>query len=419
MAEASQKPDPEEWESLVDRLWSDAPETSASNERPEILSIYAEDDRIPKSWQGRPEPRQASTTSPTGAVAAANTALPGTNQEGLEPAPIAARAVATWLWPALAMILALAVGWFASAPCPAISPDSVQYLSAARNIADGHGLTTSVTPLEITRTRVPFSAWPPLYPMILAVGERVGLVTWARIVNLLAFALTLIPLAVIGRELLGTRWLPFAPWRTRSSPRAGCQFVRSVRGELHALTTAFARAPPGCASGVTGSGAHDRRACDEAGPIDSTYLMLAAGLFAARWRRSLATPVPLYPGGRITVVAAKQCPPHVRRFRWLAAFLLPASSPLAAWCLRNQRLTGHLFGEIEAPGDRTSRRCHPHHSTVGDWILLPIAASSQIEHAALWIAGAAAVTLVLTLVQRFGPEMTERSARRDTTPLSR
>lgn len=68
-----------------------------------------------------------------------------------------------------------------------ISPDSVTYLDVARNLASGKGLVFS--------TGEPLAAWPPLYPILLAlIGFTTGLdpSTFAHLVNAVSFALVII-----------------------------------------------------------------------------------------------------------------------------------------------------------------------------------------------------------------------------------
>ncbi len=49
----------------------------------------------------------------------------------------------------------------------AITPDSLRYLAAAKNLAEGHGL--------LGYDNTPFVSWPPLLPMVLALMQTVGM----------------------------------------------------------------------------------------------------------------------------------------------------------------------------------------------------------------------------------------------------
>ena len=67
-----------------------------------------------------------------------------------------------------------------------ISPDSVHYLDVARNLVSGNGF--------VSHTGNPLSAWPPLYPILLAlIGFATGLdpAAFAHVVNAVLFALVI------------------------------------------------------------------------------------------------------------------------------------------------------------------------------------------------------------------------------------
>src|SRR5882672_1555197 len=65
---------------------------------------------------------------------------------------------------------------------PALSPDSAVYLSVADHLARGRGF--------VQFDGAPYVRWAPLYPLLLAIGPRLGLaaVTVARVLQPLAFA---------------------------------------------------------------------------------------------------------------------------------------------------------------------------------------------------------------------------------------
>ena len=84
--------------------------------------------------------------------------------------PLESRFVTLVAAPVLFGAVFFALGLWSTNTGPALTPDSVQYLSAAQNIASGNGMATSQIPLEITPSRVPFAAWPPLYPILLSLG---------------------------------------------------------------------------------------------------------------------------------------------------------------------------------------------------------------------------------------------------------
>lgn len=50
----------------------------------------------------------------------------------------------------------------------ALTPDSLNYLEIARNIADGNGLSTANRVFEAEQKFIPSTVWPPLYPYLLS-----------------------------------------------------------------------------------------------------------------------------------------------------------------------------------------------------------------------------------------------------------
>jgi len=87
---------------------------------------------------------------------------------------------------------------------PGASLDSVTYLSAAQNLATGHGL--------VRFDGWPYAAWPPLYPWLVSLGVRAGLdfTDAARVVGAASFGITLAALAgILGRIRGGVVWAVF------------------------------------------------------------------------------------------------------------------------------------------------------------------------------------------------------------------
>jgi 4-amino-4-deoxy-L-arabinose transferase-like glycosyltransferase len=101
---------------------------------------------------------------------------------------------ARWLTLGLAVVAGLAT-WIATRHGPGMSPDSVTYLSAARNLASGHGYT-DFTGQALTN-------FPPGYPALVAVMNVLGtsLATAARIVNAVSFgAIVVLAGALVRRH---------------------------------------------------------------------------------------------------------------------------------------------------------------------------------------------------------------------------
>jgi len=100
---------------------------------------------------------------------------------------------ARWLTVGLAILAAVAT-WIATRHGPGMSPDSVTYLSAARNLASGHGYS-DFTGQALTN-------FPPGYPALVAVMKVLGtsVATGARIVNAVSFGAIVILAGVLVRR---------------------------------------------------------------------------------------------------------------------------------------------------------------------------------------------------------------------------
>ncbi len=90
--------------------------------------------------------------------------------------------------------LAAVATWIATRHGAGMSPDSVTYLSAARNLASGHGYTDF--------TGQALTTFPPGYPALVAVINVLGLsiATGARIVNAVSFAAIVILAGALVRR---------------------------------------------------------------------------------------------------------------------------------------------------------------------------------------------------------------------------
>src|ERR1051325_2388769 len=82
-----------------------------------------------------------------------------------------------------------------------LSYDSIQYLSAGRNLLGGHGLSVFDTPNSVR----PMTHFPPLYPAtIAAFGAIVGDVDrGAWVVNLVATVMTVLLVARLAERIAG------------------------------------------------------------------------------------------------------------------------------------------------------------------------------------------------------------------------
>ncbi len=336
-----------------------------------------------------------------------------------------------------------ALGLWCTNTGPALTPDSVQYLSAAQNIAAGHGVVTSMTPLEITPPRVPFAAWPPLYPLLLSAGSLLsgqagGLpsapIEWARVMNLLAAALAVFPLAALTRWSAGSIWVaPVLIFYAVFLPiHVAASFIWSeslfnllllislaclVRGliESRRRWQELVRISELCPHG-------DMHTWPPASPSkvrrDPAWTwFLAAGLAAslATLTRYLGLSI-LLAGSVALIIRSETCSMRKIAGR-LALFILPGGLPIGLWVLRNRVQTGYFFGELR-PESHLGLEGVLHgtlRALAVDW-----AAPSAFAEPVLVVAGAIAgmigfTWLLGTAVRRFGPGTTETHDWRLTT----
>lgn len=89
--------------------------------------------------------------------------------------------------------------WIATRHGPGMSPDSVTYLSAARNLAAGHGYTDF--------TGQALTTFPPGYPALVAVLHVLGfsIATAARVVNAVSFGAVVLLAGTLIRRHTSSR----------------------------------------------------------------------------------------------------------------------------------------------------------------------------------------------------------------------
>lgn len=80
-----------------------------------------------------------------------------------------------------------------------LTPDSVNYLAAARGFAAGHGLHMA--------DGGEFVVWPPLYPAVLSISNAfgIGILQFARFLNVFLFALIIWQAGRLAQSILKTR----------------------------------------------------------------------------------------------------------------------------------------------------------------------------------------------------------------------
>ncbi len=226
------------------------------------------------------------------------------------------------------LVLGVAIGRHGAS----VTPDSVQYLSAAHHVARGDGVVTSVTELSVLPKMVPLGPWPPLYPALVGVLMRAGLDVFAvvRWLNVILLPLALWPLAAVARRIAGPRvaaitvlahTLLFYPVMLSAFVWSEPAYIVFSLASLALLGRGMART--------------DGR----------PWELALAGLFAA------AAMLTRYIG--FTLIGASlgglwllslHRPPR-RFWRDMAFYAVPAILPNVLWLWRNHRATGFFFGE--------------------------------------------------------------------------
>ncbi len=89
-----------------------------------------------------------------------------------------------------------------------ISPDSVDYLTAARHFLEGHGLSV----LSEEGARVAMMMWPPLFPVVISGVGFFGLDLFqaARILNILLFGGNILLVGFLLKRFTGSLWIAAA-----------------------------------------------------------------------------------------------------------------------------------------------------------------------------------------------------------------
>ena len=196
---------------------------------------------------------------------------------------------------------------------PALFPDSLEYLSAAQNFADGKGL--------INVKGAPMTTWPPLYSLLLAAAGWAAGLDLLDVVAPLHAALFGLAVFAAGRHLrqrLESRFL--AAWGCAAmalSPPLTDAASRAVSGSLFVPLAIFALIE---AEEFLRTGKRRR-------------LLGAAAWSSAAWlMRYIGVVVPFWVG---LLVLLRKGVPLRRKAREGAAFALAAGLLPALWMLRN------------------------------------------------------------------------------------
>jgi len=243
------------------------------------------------------------------------------------------------LWLALlagAAILGAALVWVSTPGGVATSPDSWNYIAAARNLLAGEGFTRY--------TGDPFVLWPPLFPALIAAlvgladlaGRTLHLLDALRVVNALTVAATVIAAGLLMRRFLRSAWV------------AALATLAVALGYPLVYVAAFAWSEPlFILLGLLAMIALDRHL---AAPRDRT--LLAAAILAGLAGVQRYTGAMLIVTGALALFVLAVHVPLRRRLRDAALFAGVAALPLALWLAHNQARAGTLTGE-RAPSTRT------------------------------------------------------------------
>ena len=202
-----------------------------------------------------------------------------------------------------------------------LSPDSAQYIAAARNLLSGEGL------LRIDGQ--PSIAWPPLYPLLLAAASlgRFDPLAVAGPLNAVLFGLTVFTAGRYLRHRLESRFL--AAWGCLATALAAplltwSSFALSESLFILLVTLALVRTDRFLTEGGTRA------------------LVWAAVFSALAWQtRYIGVAVPVFVG-LLLLFHPRAGASMARRVRCVTAYSLIVAVPMALWLLRNLLSTGEL-----------------------------------------------------------------------------
>lgn len=205
----------------------------------------------------------------------------------------------------------------------AISPDSVDYLSAARSLGLGRGF--------VGYTGEQMTSWPPLFPVLLALFQQLGLspLVAARLLNAALWGATTLLAATwivsvtrsVLLALLASLWIALSPMLLYYASMLWSEplFVALIVAALYALTRCLA-AP------------------------NWTNVILAALLAGAAAQQRYAGGIAVIVG-TFGLMFLRRDVGLMRRIPSAFVYGLIASAPTAIWLARNLRISGTLTGE--------------------------------------------------------------------------
>jgi len=222
-------------------------------------------------------------------------------------------------WIMLSALSAVGVGLvlFSTPHGAGISPDSVQYVAAARSFLGGRGLSLDL--------------WAPLYPVVLASGETAGLdiFVWARLLNAVLLAANLLMAGLmIARHHPSSRFAPVIG--------AGLLLISEDFFTVHAWVWTE---PLALFAGFLGLYWLDR----VWGSAKATALVPPALILGVGCLIRYAS-LPFVAAGLLGIVLLGRGPTVRARFTRAAVFGAAALIPFAAWIAYMLTLTGRVAG---------------------------------------------------------------------------
>ena len=264
--------------------------------------------------------------------------------------------ITAWNWKrlsaiALLVVLALWARFYLFFPISNLSPDAVDYVNIARNLAEGRGFIHSIKWHFFTDDPVIHSAAgerPPLYPVLVSVIWRLGgRIATIDAINVLLGVAAVVVLFLLYENVLGWIWPAFAAAALVALNRnvaKACVYPWSepLFSLLHAgafllLFKALASRP--APESVASADSPPRGLRMQLNRSD--VLALIAGVIAAL--TYLARPT-----GIVLSIAAVVVMIVVRRWRTLALFLLPNIAIIGVWLTIVWILKGDPFFSVQA-----------------------------------------------------------------------
>lgn len=281
-------------------------------------------------------------------------------------------------------LLGMSVSLFATRHGVGLSPDSVTYVGAARNLAAGLGFTSPYGGPESP----PITWYPPLYPALLAVGSKFGLdpLVGARWLQAAMFGLTILLLGLAAWKIAATtRWIAVAIVVLVLVSAAILPIYMMAWTEPLFLVLAFS------ALWVLAKYLTVQK---------RVYLFVSGALLGLAWLTRYAGAAYVATGMLGLLILLKR--PFWLRVRDVAYLGVLATLPMFAWFVRNEisadTSTGRQLEFHPIGVDQAWRLLN----TVSSWIHVPISAPGSIKLAASVCVFIVVIHVATTLLNHSG-----------------